>query len=307
MKQHKFSSRVEKANENDCGGCCFCTGRQRRCLWITGLTILLALAVLLSSLLINAAVSESPFVLQILDPQPVFLNDTLEEQRDRALLLGQAITFPTVSLNKTWTNETALQDLHLFLRQNYAPVFEADFIESTIVNEHSLLLRVEGEKVTGNPYLLCAHLDVVPAGPRDQWSYPPFHGDIIQEDGLSYVFGRGAIDDKQSVIGILEALKTLVEAGERPQRTFYVAFGHDEEVGGHKGAAQIAMVLKAVLIDRQEVLSFILDEGMFVMKGIFPGVDRPVAYVGVVEKGRNEWIDVINNSAVNNCTANFSN
>ena len=32
-----------------------------------------------------------------------------------------------------------------------------------------------------------------------------------------------------------------------------------------------------------------LDEGMFVMKGVFPGVEDPVAYVGVVEKG---WANV---------------
>ena len=43
-----------------------------------------------------------------------------------------------------------------------------------------------------------------------------------------WVYGRGAIDDKHSVFGILEALEYMAVKGERPERTVYVAFGHDE-------------------------------------------------------------------------------
>ena len=52
-----------------------------------------------------------------------------------------------------------------------------------------------------------------------------------ESDGEEYIFGRGAMDNKQSVIGLLEALTYLIEKEGQPQRTFYMAFGHDEEVG----------------------------------------------------------------------------
>jgi acetylornithine deacetylase/succinyl-diaminopimelate desuccinylase-like protein len=38
----------------------------------------------------------------------------------------------------------------------------------------------------------------------------------------------------KSVFGILEALEHLVSQGEQPKRTFYIAFGHDEELSGHQ-------------------------------------------------------------------------
>ena len=43
-----------------------------------------------------------------------------------------------------------------------------------------------------------------------------------------WVYGRGAIDDKHSVFGILEALEYMAVKGERPERTVYIALGHDE-------------------------------------------------------------------------------
>ena len=123
-------------------------------------------------------------------------------------------------------------------------------------------------------------------GSAGDWIKPPFSGEIYNDkDGMDYIFGRGSIDDKQSVIGIMESLKYMIEQKQQPNRSFYVAFGHDEEVGGNGGAAHIAKRLETFLKEREEQLSFILDEGMFVMSDVFPGVSQPVAYVGVVEKG----------------------
>lgn len=83
----------------------------------------------------------------------------------------------------------------------------------------------------------------------------------------------------------MEALEYLVKENKRPKRTFYLGFGHDEEVGGDQGAANIATELKEELESRGEKLGFVLDEGMFVMEDLFPGVDDPVIYIGVSEKG----------------------
>ncbi len=89
-------------------------------------------------------------------------------------------------------------------------------------------------------------------------------------------------------MGILEALEQKVKAGEQPARSFYVAFGHDEEVNGYDGAGVIAKVLKGIMEERNESLSFVLDEGLMPVTGAYPGLlgdDPPVAAVGVAEKG----------------------
>jgi carboxypeptidase PM20D1 len=83
------------------------------------------------------------------------------------------------------------------------------------------------------------------------------------------------------VISILEAIERLLAQGYRPDRTVYLAFGGDEERGGYHGAALLAQTLKR----RGVSAAFVLDEGLFIVDGIVPGVSGPVALVGIAEKG----------------------
>ena len=89
---------------------------------------------------------------------------------------------------------------------------------------------------------------------------------MVEEDGGVYVVGRGAIDDKQSLMGILQALEVMLGSGERPRRTLYIGLGHDEEVGGEAGAGHIAARLGPLLQHHGETLDFLLDEGMVVLQ-----------------------------------------
>jgi carboxypeptidase PM20D1 len=122
-------------------------------------------------------------------------------------------------------------------------------------------------------------MDVVPVEPgtEDDWSFPPFEGRIAN----GYVWGRGTLDDKVRVLGILEAVEILLSQQFRPRRTVYLAFGHDEEVGGLQGASKIASLLRS----RGVQLEYVLDEGGVITHGIIPGVPKPVALVGIAEKG----------------------
>ena len=63
-----------------------------------------------------------------------------------------------------------------------------------------------------------------------RWDAEPFLGDLVEQEGEQFIFGRGAIDDKHSVVGILLALEAVLRDHGQPQRTLYVAFGHNEEV-----------------------------------------------------------------------------
>ncbi|XP_042908685.1 N-fatty-acyl-amino acid synthase/hydrolase PM20D1 isoform X1 [Parasteatoda tepidariorum] len=119
-------------------------------------------------------------------------------------------------------------------------------------------------------------MDVVPVE-ESYWEEEPFSGTI--KDG--YIWGRGTIDSKHIVMGTLEALEFLLEKGYKPKRSFYLAYGHDEESGGLDGAQYISQLLKS----RNVELEYLLDEGSFVMDDFVPGITSPVALISVSEKG----------------------
>ena len=167
--------------------------------------------------------------------------------------------------------------LHAHLRARYPLVHRT--LEREVVGGHSLLFTWRGSEPQAKPIALLAHQDVVPIalGTEGLWKKPPFAGVI--EDGM--VWGRGALDNKSNVITQLEAVEALLKAGFKPRRTVYLIYGHDEEVGGRAGA--VAMV--ALLKQRGVKLDFVLDEGMAVTEGILPGVNQPIALIGLGEKG----------------------
>jgi carboxypeptidase PM20D1 len=125
--------------------------------------------------------------------------------------------------------------------------------------------------------MLCAHLDVVPVEPQDNWTVPPFDGVI--RDG--FIWGRGALDIKNIAFGMFEAVEYLLSKGFQPERTIVLAFGHDEEISGFSGAQEIARYLDEMNFRAE----FILDEGLNIVKGVVPGVPGPVALIGTEEKG----------------------
>jgi carboxypeptidase PM20D1 len=195
-----------------------------------------------------------------------------------ALHLSQVIRFETISHESAAEDDAApFAYLHAYLRQAY-PRLHAE-IEPEKVGTASLLYVWKGEQPELAPVVLMAHQDVVPIEPgtEGKWTHGPFAGIV---DG-GYVWGRGAMDDKGALVAILESVEKLVSSGFRPKRTIYLAFGHDEEVGGERGAKAIAELLKA----RGVRPLFVLDEGGAIVRGILPGVGVPLATVGIAEKG----------------------
>ncbi len=189
--------------------------------------------------------------------------------------LADVLRFRTVSYPDPAKMEySEFDSLHQYLKQTFPTVYGA--LESQTVGDHSLLLTWRGQNADLKPVLLMGHMDVVPADAQN-WTHPPFSGAIA--DG--YIWGRGALDDKSTVTGLLEAAEILCKQGFRPQRTVYFAFGHDEELAGDQGAVKVAALLKAQGIR----LEFVMDEGLAITDGIVPGISRPVALIGIAEKG----------------------
>jgi carboxypeptidase PM20D1 len=192
--------------------------------------------------------------------------------------LGRALQFHTVAAKSpAETDPTPFVAMREFLETVYPALHR--HLEREIVGGHTLLFRWQGTDPSVEPILLMSHLDVVPVelGTEIDWTHPPFSGRIA--DG--FIWGRGALDVKCGAIGLLEAAEQLLEEGFRPSGDVYIALGHDEEVGGREGNRRVAEILSA----RGVRFRFVLDEGGGLTEGIIDGINKPVAFVGVAEKG----------------------
>lgn len=212
-----------------------------------------------------------------LDPsRPSSLTDPLDAAQV-AHALAQAIRHRTVSISRTSpVAADEFEGLHDELKVLFPRVHST--LERERIGRYGLLYSWPGQDPDAEAIVLVAHQDVVPVEPDTdgEWSQPPFGGEIVGGE----VWGRGALDDKGSLIAILAAVEDLLGSGFEPRRPLLLAFGDDEEVGGGAGAAAIAAEL-----ERREVrAAMVLDEGGAVADDILPGVG-PVALVGIAEKG----------------------
>ena len=151
-------------------------------------------------------------------------------------------------------------------------------LELEVVGGGTLLFRWPGQD-TGAPNVLMAHYDVVPADEAG-WTHPPFAAELAGDGEERRVWGRGAIDDKGMLAVILEAVEGALADGFQPAADLYLSLGHNEETAGD-GAADVVALLKA----RGVRPALVIDEGGAVVEGVFPGIDAPIAVVGVTEKG----------------------
>ncbi|KAL3142393.1 hypothetical protein ABBQ38_002728 [Trebouxia sp. C0009 RCD-2024] len=220
-------------------------------------------------------------------PQSVLANITLSHSEDAVSRLSQLIKHRTVSDSQSAESHARhpeqLRLAREHLQKSYPSIWKHLTVET--VAEFSLLIRWQGSNTALNPVLFVSHLDVVPAteGDSSEWSRPPFGGDIHD----NFIWGRGAMDLKFMVIALLEAVTHLLESGwTKPERTLYLAFGHDEEVGGDLGAGAMA----SLLASRGVTLDFVVDEGGPILVDGLPSLLRTptqIALVGTAEKGYN--------------------
>jgi carboxypeptidase PM20D1 len=187
------------------------------------------------------------------------------------------LRIPTVSrADETETDWSAFDAFIAALPGLYPALHGA--LEREVVDGHSLLYRWPGAE-QGSPTVLMAHYDVV-AATDEGWDHPPFGAEIVESPAGDLVWGRGTLDDKGALVSILEAVESRAASGFVPARDVYLSFGHNEETTGG-GAQAIVAVLEA----RGIRPSLVIDEGGAVVEGVFPGVAKPSAVIGVSEKG----------------------
>ena len=188
--------------------------------------------------------------------------------------LSKAISFKTVAEH---SSDSVFIQFHEFLNLQFPGVFQK--LEKLFFDEKSssLILKWTGKNSSLKPILFLAHQDVVPVDDLKKWQFYPFAEKMDQE----FIYGRGSLDDKSGVLGILEACEILISRGFQPERSVYFAFGHDEETGGTNGAKNIAVYFSTRKIEFETIL----DEGGSIVKDVVPGVQSAVALIGIAEKG----------------------
>ena len=192
--------------------------------------------------------------------------------------LAEAVRIPTVVYAERERNDPAdILAMHAFLRESYPLTHERCRVET--VNDLSLLFTWEGTDADADPIVLMAHMDVVPVEPGTEgdWLVGAFEGKTVDGE----LWGRGTLDDKGPLIAVMEAVEHLASTGFTPERTVILAIGHDEEIGGAEGAANVA----ALLNERGVRPWFVIDEGGAVTDALPPLTTDPVALVKVAEKG----------------------
>ncbi len=230
--------------------------------------IILALVVAFLAVLVVRAVAFTPKESPLPQPLPI------KTDKEAAIAhFQEMIRLKTVSnLDEDKMDEGEFEKFKALLPELYPLVHEKCHREE--IGRHGLLYRWEG-KSTDAPSVFMAHYDVVPVIETD-WQEPPFSA-VIKDGEL---WGRGTLDTKGTLLGVLEAAEGLLKEGFAPENDIYFAFGGDEEIMGGDAPAIVDELEK-----RGVKPAFVLDEGGAIVEGVFPGVKRSAAVIGIAEKG----------------------
>jgi carboxypeptidase PM20D1 len=148
--------------------------------------------------------------------------------------------------------------------------------QSFVLSPYSVIYRLPGTDGGSRSILLIAHYDVVPTE-KEKWSIDPFGAEM--KDG--FIYGRGSLDMKNTLISIMEAADSLCAQGWKPKSDIWFAFGGDEERTGINGAMEMAKWFSA----KGQKFEWILDEGTSISENQIRGIEEPLAMISVEEKG----------------------
>ena len=205
--------------------------------------------IFLAVILIRAAMFKPKKAAQAPVP-PVFVNGEKATSDLAEMIKCKTISHADVSLD----DESEFEKFEKLLPELFPAVFKKCSFEK--VGNRGILIHWKG-KSPESPSVYMSHYDVVSVEEND-WEKPAFEG--ILDNGV--LWGRGTLDTKGTLNGILQAAETLINEGFGPKNDIYFAFGGNEEVAGD-GSYGIVQLFK----ERGITPGFVLDEGGAVCTG----------------------------------------
>jgi carboxypeptidase PM20D1 len=219
-------------------------------------------------------------LIKTISNKPVFNSGSvsLEELPTNAVAhMSQAIQIQTETPNDDYQFDTATFLAYRKFIETAYPLIHKNLSRTTI-DSFNYIYEWKGTDTSLLPMVLMAHYDVVPveASAVKLWHAKPYGGEIKEK----YIWGRGVLDDKSSMISILEAAEAQLEKGFKPKQTILLCFGADEESSG-KGATAMVKYFK----DKNQKFDLVVDEGGEISTESNPSIHQPIASIGVGEKG----------------------
>ncbi len=200
--------------------------------------------------------------------------EDIEFNREKAVKdLQDMVRLKTVSnVNEDLEDKKEFEKFKKLLKNSYPLVNKTCSLE--YIGKSGIMYFWKG-KTNNKPAVLMSHYDVVPVN-EELWEKDAFGG-IIENNVL---WGRGTIDTKNTLCGVMNAVENLIEQGFTPERDIYLCFSGDEEISG-----PTAPVMVNWFKEKGIELSLVVDEGGAVVENVFPGVNGPIALIGIGEKG----------------------
>lgn len=208
-------------------------------------------------------------------PEPQPETEKIKDKPDTKRItesMSKMLQFKTISsVNKEEVDLKAFSDFIKYIKARYPKVVKASKISEH--GESGILFKIKG-KSSASPTVLMSHYDVVPAD--GEWTHPPFSGKVTK----GRIWGRGALDNKHSLCGIMEACEYLLGNKHEFENDLYLAFAGDEEIIGGSADAIVEHLAKQKITP-----AIVIDEGGAVVENIFPGVKKRSAVISIAEKG----------------------
>jgi carboxypeptidase PM20D1 len=191
--------------------------------------------------------------------------------------MTEAIQIATETPNDAFEYDSAVfYSYRKLIEKNYPLVHQQ--LSRTVIDSFNYIYKWQGTDTTKLPIVLMAHYDVVPveASAVKLWHAKPYGGEVKD----NYIWGRGVLDDKSSMISLLEATEAQLKEGFTPSQTIYLCFGADEESNG-RGAAAMVKYFES----KKQRFDMVVDEGGEISTEDNKNIQQPIASVGVGEKG----------------------